>query len=160
MNEYKIKTYTNNAVKQKEYWDTAIGLQDVDGLKPSEYLHELSEQNVNGILPIQTVKEKLNEYYKDASKSEGAKTMECDIGEGNTRTTAVFMELYLNSRGFCVNNEMFQEHAKYYRDAMVRANYADYAKGVDTEFGFLERFYENLLFHGKYILKNDDTILA
>ncbi len=46
MNEYKIKTYTHNAVKQKEYWDTAIGLQDVDGLKPSEYLYELSEQNI------------------------------------------------------------------------------------------------------------------
>lgn len=36
MYEYKIKEYTPNARKNKEYWDTAIGLQDVDGLKPSQ----------------------------------------------------------------------------------------------------------------------------
>ncbi len=38
------------------------------------------------------------------------------------------------------HRNLFQEHAKYYRDAMVRVNYADYAKGVDTEFGFWENF--------------------
>jgi len=30
MYEYKIKEYTADAKKQKEYWDTAIGLQQVD----------------------------------------------------------------------------------------------------------------------------------
>ena len=35
MEEYKVKEYKHNSEKQKEYWDAAIGLQDVDGLKPS-----------------------------------------------------------------------------------------------------------------------------
>lgn len=56
------------------------------------------------------------------------------FGEGNTRTTAVFMELYLNSIGFPVNNDMFKDYSKYYRNALVRSNYANYAKGIDVDF--------------------------
>ena len=29
-------------------WSTAIGLQDVDGLKPSEYLYETAKKNIDG----------------------------------------------------------------------------------------------------------------
>lgn len=265
MEEYKVKEYKHNPKKQKEYWDAAIGLQDVDGLKPSKYLYELSEQNISGEMPIQEVKEKLNGYYKTASDKERTETMECDIvsarivellaqqtvslspsalksihrylfdgiydfagrfrdynitkdeyvlcgdtvryanyfeiqdileydftiekqqkyskmtrlqilkrlcefsssiwqvhpfGEGNTRTTAVFMELYLNSIGFNVNNDMFKEYSKYYRNALVRSNYANYAKGIDVEFCFLEKFYDNLLFSGSFELINDDTVIS
>lgn len=261
MEEYKVIEYQHNSKKQKEYWDAAIGLQDVDGLRPSKYLYELSWQNINGEMPIQTVKEKLGTYYKKASDEERMETMECDIvsarivellsvgtvslaaaalksihrylfdgiydfagqfrqynitkdepilhgdtvkyanyfeiqdileydfntekqqrysqmnkqqivkrlcefsssiwqvhpfGEGNTRTTAVFMELYLNSIGFSVNNDMFKEHSKYYRNALVRSNYANYAKGVDVDFCFLMNFYGNLLFGEKFELRNED----
>lgn len=45
MNEYKVKTYNHDAAKQKEYWDTAIGLQNVDGLKPSAYFNEHRKNN-------------------------------------------------------------------------------------------------------------------
>lgn len=41
--------------------------------------------------------------------------------EGNTRTIAVFSELYLNSLGFQVANDPFAKHARYFRDALVRA---------------------------------------
>ncbi|MEZ3478743.1 MAG: Fic family protein [Lachnospiraceae bacterium] len=260
MYEYKIKEYTADAKKQKEYWDTAIGLQQVDGLKPSMYLYELSEQHINGELSLQKVSEKLTEYYKGTPSKEQAETMECDLvserivellsdgtislkptalksihrylfdglydfagrfrqyniakeepilqgdsvkyanyyeiqdildydfamekqqqyskmdqnqiikrlseftssiwqvhpfGEGNTRTTAVFMELYLNSIGFHVNNDMFKECSKYYRNALVRSNYANYAKGIEVDFRFLSRFYSNLLFDTHYELDND-----
>ena len=79
--------------------------------------------------------------------------------EGNTRTTAVFMERYLSSIGFDVNNTLFLENAKYFRNALVRSNYADYSKGIDTDFSFLNRFYESLLFHKELILQSRDTIL-
>ena len=42
------------------------------------------------------------------------------FGEGNTRTTAVFIERYLNSIGFPINNDMFQQHAQYFRNALVK----------------------------------------
>lgn len=264
MEEYKVKEYQHDSKKQREYWDAAIGLQDVDGLKPSKYLYELSEQNISGEIPIQTVQEKLGEYYRETSALERAETMECDIvsarivellsvgtvslvptalksihrylfdgiydfagqfrqynitkdepilqgdtvryanyfeiqdileydfdmekqqrysqmskeqiikrlcafsssiwqvhpfGEGNTRTTAVFMELYLNRIGFHVNNDMFKEYSKYYRNALVRSNYADYAKKIDTEFCFLEKFYGNLLFDEKHELRDSDMVI-
>ena len=79
--------------------------------------------------------------------------------EGNTRTTAVFMERYLSSVGFSVDNTLFAEHAKYFRNALVRSNYADYSKGIDTDFTYLKKFYENLLFHKEWVLKSRDTIL-
>lgn len=79
--------------------------------------------------------------------------------EGNTRTTAVFLEKYLNTVGFNVNNDLFKENALYFRNALVRSNYANYQKGIDPENIYLERFFENLLFNGKHILQNRDMII-
>jgi fido (protein-threonine AMPylation protein) len=81
------------------------------------------------------------------------------FGEGNTRTTAVFIELYLNSIGFNVNNDMFKEYSKYYRNALVRSNYANYGKNIDVNFSYLEKFYANLLFDGEFTLKNDEMMI-
>ncbi len=39
--------------------------------------------------------------------------------EGNTRTAAVFMERYLSFIGFDVDNTLFLENAKYFRNALV-----------------------------------------
>ena len=66
------------------------------------------------------------------------------------------MELYLSSIGFNVNNDMFKEYSKYYRNALVRSNYADYGKKIDVDFSFLEKFYTNLLFDGEFKLNNED----
>lgn len=65
--------------------------------------------------------------------------------EGNTRTIAVFSELYLNYMGFDVTNEPFEKHARYYRDALVRAMYRNAAAGIFPEERFLALFYENAL---------------
>ena len=54
---------------------------------------------------------------------------------------------------------MFKKYAKYYRNALVRSNYADYRKGIDVDFSFLKMFYDNLLFGGKYELNNEDTVI-
>ena len=79
--------------------------------------------------------------------------------EGNTRTTAAFIECYLNSKGFVIDNFLFKEKAKYFRNALVRANYADYQNGIDVNTIFLERFFDNLLFGGKNELHNRDMII-
>ena len=65
--------------------------------------------------------------------------------EGNTRTIAVFSELYLNYLGFQVENEPFAQHARYYRDALVRAMYRNAAAGIFPDDRYLVAFYENLL---------------
>lgn len=81
------------------------------------------------------------------------------FGEGNTRTTAVFMQKYLNYMGFQVDNSLFLGHSLYYRNALVRSNYADYMAGVTPTMEYLERFYENLLFKGKKSLKSRELIV-
>ena len=67
------------------------------------------------------------------------------FGEGNTRTTAIFTIKYLRSLGFSVNNDMFERHSWYFRNALVRANYRNVQKGINAEPLFLIRFFRNLL---------------
>ena len=76
------------------------------------------------------------------------------FGEGNTRTTAIFLVKYLRSFGFKVSNELFEEHSWYFRNALVRANYKNQVKNIHATNDFLLRFFENLLFGEKNTLKN------
>jgi len=74
--------------------------------------------------------------------------------EGNTRTTAVFTIKYLQSIGFKADNRMFEEHSWYFRNALVRANYKNVAKGISQDSHFLELFFRNLLMGENNELKN------
>ena len=76
------------------------------------------------------------------------------FGEGNTRTTAIFTIKYLRSHGFSVNNDMFERHSWYFRNALVRANYRNLEKGIGYEPIFLVRFFRNLLLGENHTLKN------
>ena len=76
------------------------------------------------------------------------------FGEGNTRTTAIFTIKYLRSQGFSVNNDMFERHSWYFRNALVRANYRNLEKGIGYEPIFLVRFFRNLLLGENHTMKN------
>lgn len=76
--------------------------------------------------------------------------------EGNTRTVAVFAVLYLRDLGFDVDNEPFEHHARYFRDALVRANYRNAKAGIMPDLGFLQRFLENLLRDTSHKLDSHD----
>lgn len=243
------------------YWQTAIGLQAVDGLKVSEYLQDTARRHVEGDITIDEARELVNQYYvtkaahdnHDEDKEEADRTssnivkvlssptfdfstggfqsvhrrvfegvmkhagefrtyditkkewvLEGDtvlylnwedlrraidydleqeraysykgkshdeiishlthfvsglwqihaFGEGNTRTTAVFTIQYLRSLGFDVDNDMFAKHSWYFRNALVRANYHNIAKGIDYTPIFLERFFRNLLLGEQWDLRN------
>ena len=74
--------------------------------------------------------------------------------EGNTRTTAVFFIKYLRSLGFSASNDIFADHAWYFRNALVRANYTNLQKGVHETTEYLELFLRNLLLNEKNELRN------
>ena len=76
--------------------------------------------------------------------------------EGNTRTTAVFAQLYLNSLGFKVDNSLFAENGKWFRDALVRASYTEMSEGIENDDSFLCMFFENLLCGANHDLPNID----
>ena len=260
--EYLRQGEPNKAEKAK-IWKTAIGLQQVDGLKPSEYLITTAKQNIEGDISFEEVKQRIDSYYEqhplkdNKNRTEEADkvsariaeilseqtftfspaeylsihrrlfqgiygyagkmrdynitkqewilngetvlyasalslkaTLEYDFeqekkfnfkglsqqeiiehiahfisylwqihifGEGNTRTTAIFLIKYLRKLGFKeVNNDMFAEHSWYFRNALVRANYEDLSKGIHKTETFLVRFLSNLLVGQNYSLKNRD----
>jgi fido (protein-threonine AMPylation protein)/DNA-binding transcriptional ArsR family regulator len=265
--EYLRQGEPNKAEKAK-VWKTAIGLQQVDGLKPSEYLIEIAKQNIEGDITIDEVKKRIDSYYQQhPTKTDKDRTEEADkvsariaeilgeqtftfspteyfsmhrrlfkgiykfagkirdynitkkewvlqsetvlyasadslkatleydfeqerkfnyrglsqqeiiehithfisnlwqlhiFGEGNTRTTAIFLIKYLRKLGFKqVNNDLFANHSWYFRNALVRANYEDLSKGIYRTEKFLIRFLSNLLLNGNYSLKNREMhILA
>ncbi len=45
-------------------WQTAIGLQQVDGLTPSKYLYETAKRNIDGEITIEEAKQLIDSYYE------------------------------------------------------------------------------------------------
>ncbi len=74
--------------------------------------------------------------------------------EGNTRTTAVFTIKYLRSLGYKAENDVFKTHSWYFRNALVRANYRNVAKGVEPTIEYLVLFFRNLLLGETNVLRN------
>lgn len=46
-------------------WNTAIGLQSVDGLKPSQYLIDTAIQNIEGKITIKEAQSLIDRYYDE-----------------------------------------------------------------------------------------------
>jgi len=63
LSEY-IKQDEPNMVEKTKAWETAIGLQDVDGLKHSSYLIETAKEHIEGIINIEEAKDRINQYYE------------------------------------------------------------------------------------------------
>ena len=248
-------------------WQTAIGLQEVDGLKTSPYLLETARKHIEGDITISEAKQLIDSYYKSQTgrkEVEGERTEEADkvsaritellqeqtfnfspaqltsihrrlfegiykfagrirdynitkqewvlrgetvyyasadtisetldydmgqernysyegksideaishltrfcanlwqihaFGEGNTRTTAVFMIKYLKTLGFKVTNDLFATNSWYFRNALVRANYSNLQEGITETTIFLERFFRNMLLDEMTPLRNREMHL-
>ena len=80
VNEYEEEYKPSNYIKQLQ-WDMAIGLQEVDNLKPSKYLEKLLEEEVQGNLTIEEVEKELREYYieKENKNEVNRNELECDF---------------------------------------------------------------------------------
>ena len=250
-----------------QIWQTAIGLQQVDGLNTSAYLLQTAKQHIEGDITLQKAKELIDSYYQSQQvrqNSESEATEEADkvsariaellsektfafnpsqliaihrhlftgiykfagkirdynitkrewvlrgdtvyyagadmisetlkydfeqeksfnyssvsvdeaiahlatfcsniwqihpFGEGNTRTTAVFMIKYLTTLGFKVNNEILANNSWYFRNALVRANYTNVLQGISYNPLFLERFFRNMLLNENHPLQNRELHL-
>ncbi len=62
-------------------WQTAIGLQDVDGLQTSEYLLETAKEHIEGRIDIATAQKRIYSYYESRNDrlTTEQNTMEADI---------------------------------------------------------------------------------
>lgn len=265
INDYIEAEPPKNYVKQLQ-WDMAIGLQEVDSLKPSKYLEKLLQENVTGEKTIYEVEKELKEYYTEKEKNNDINhnELECDLvstrivellqednfelsidylkyvhkylfqdvyefagefrkvdfskhkrilnndsvaygdhklleqsldyditleknknykemnivdvinnitdfssriwqihpfREGNTRTAALFIEKYLVSLGYNVDNTLFKDKSVYFRNALVRSNYFNNYLNIKEDNSFLIKFYENLLLGKNNNLHSKDLIV-
>lgn len=263
--EYEEEYKTISSLNRLE-WDMAIGLQEVDNLKPSKYLESLVEENINGKKTVYEVEKELKRYYaeKNSNNEINLEELECDLvstrivellkendfnlstnylkyihkylfedvydfagsfrtvnfskkelilngdsvpygdyktidnsleydisleqdknynemnivdviknitkfsssiwqvhpfREGNTRTIALFIEKYLISLGYSVDNEMFKDKSVYFRNALVRSNYFNSDLNIKEDNSYLIKFYENLLLGKNNNLHSKDLVV-
>jgi len=80
--------------EKAQIWQTAIGLQDVDGLKPSDYLIETAKENIEDKITITEVQQRIDNYYKQQSKQ---KNTETERTEEADKVSARITEILSNS---------------------------------------------------------------
>ena len=72
LTEY-IKQGEPDRAERSEAWKAAIGLQDVDGLKTSEYLLDTAKEHIEGKIDIATVQKRVNNYYEQQNVRQAVK---------------------------------------------------------------------------------------
>jgi hypothetical protein len=69
MEKDPFKEYLRESEPDKAHkgyvWSTAIGLQAVDGLKPSKYLVDTAIQNIEGKITMKEAQSLIDSYYKE-----------------------------------------------------------------------------------------------
>jgi fido (protein-threonine AMPylation protein) len=109
---YKVKTESTDSNAKREYWDAAIGLQQVDGLVPSRYLYELSEKNVQGDLTLDQVEVLLNKHYSSDNRETPVKLLEQEADFVSQRIVRL-----LDAAPFTMNAIFFKEiHRELFTD--------------------------------------------
>jgi len=131
-----IKQGEPDQKEKVQIWETAIGLQQVDGLKPSVYLLELAKTHIEGDITIDDVKERLTDYYKakpsqqkDTDRTEEADKVSANITKILQEATFTFSPAGLVSIHKRLFNDVF-EHAGEFRDYNITKK--EWALGGDT----------------------------
>lgn len=73
-------------------WQTAIGLQDVDGLKPSQYLRETAQRHIEGDITIDDVRSLIDSYYKSKTSREQVEHGTEEADKVSAAITAILSE--------------------------------------------------------------------
>lgn len=105
-------------------WQTAVGLQDVDKLRPSEYLLNTAKENIDGNISIDEVKKRINSYYEESGRHVSKGTEEAD-------KVSVHIAEILSDRSFVfspaqyisIHRRLFQgvfSHAGKFRDYNIK----------------------------------------
>lgn len=99
------------AAANAEQWQTAIGLQAVDGLHPSQYLIDTARRNIEGEITIDEVQELLRSYY--ASEANRHKVEEddeeADKASANIKRILSTRTLAFNTNGYIATHRRIFE---------------------------------------------------
>ena len=111
-----IRQVEPSAQESANAWKTAIGLQAVDGLKPSAYLLETAKHNIDGDITIDEVRELLDTYYrsKTVRTEQDYETEEADKVSANIKKILSTKTLAFNTNGLIsVHRRIFDGVFKY-----------------------------------------------
>ena len=83
-------------------WRVAIGLQAVDGLKTSEYLHETARRNIEGEISIDEARELIKTYYitKTHHAPDDDEKQEADQVSANITKILSYSSLDFSTKGY------------------------------------------------------------
>ena len=102
-----------DAPNRAKLWKIAIGLQDVDGLKPSKYLLDTVKEHIEGRIGIEEVEQRINRYYKNLNSCEQEKA---DNNEEADKVSVRITEI-LSDKSFNFNPvELINIHKKLFSD--------------------------------------------
>ena len=103
-------------------WSTAIGLQDVDGLKPSEYLYETARKSIDGEISVDEAGDLINSYYESKDGRLAAETRTEEADKVSARIAKLLSEkafIFSPTRYISIHRELFNgiySHAGKIRD--------------------------------------------
>lgn len=105
--------------EKADAWQTAIGLQNVDGLKVSDYLLDTVRQHIEGDVSIDEVPQRIKAYYETKLRHD-AEDEEGDIASANivkiiNEPSFAFSLIGLTSIHRCIFESVFK-HAGKIRD--------------------------------------------
>ena len=118
--EEYIKNLPPTRKELGQAWSTAIGLQDVDGLKPSEYLYETAKKNIDGEITIEEAGERINAYYESRDGRAERDTEEADkVSQRIARLLSEKAFVFSPAQYISIHKELFSgiySHAGKLRD--------------------------------------------
>ena len=126
MEKDPFKEYLRESEPDKAYkgyaWSTAIGLQAVDGLKPSKYLVDTAIQNIEGKITMKEAQSLIDSYYEErpVHLSDDERTEEADMV--SSRIAELLSETgfsFSPNECISIHRKLFQgiyEHAGKFRD--------------------------------------------
>jgi len=98
------------AAASAEQWQTAIGLQAVDGLKPSNYLIDTARRNIEGEITMDEVQELLRSYYASAENRDNTEDdEEADKTSANIKRILSTRTLAFNTNGYIATHRRIFE---------------------------------------------------
>ena len=122
LSEY-IKQGEPNQVEKTRTWETAIGLQDVDGLKPSKYLIKTAKEHIEGNIDIKEVRTRIDEYYEVQGSRKKVEKENEEADKVAVRITEILSEKAFNFSP----NELLNIHKRLFKNIINEAGiYRDY----------------------------------
>lgn len=99
------------AADNAKQWQTSIGLQAVDGLKPSQYLIDTARRNIEGEITIDEVQELLRSYYANETNRNRIEddNEEADKAAANIKRILSTRTLAFNTNGYIATHRRIFE---------------------------------------------------